>query len=338
MTEPLLSVRGLSKSYAAPGGAVRALDRVSFELARGETLGVVGESGCGKSTLGRSLLRLIEPSGGAVLHRGVDIARLSPAELQRRRRHLQIIFQDPFGSLNPRHRVRAILAEPLEIHGVGNRATRRAKVAELLDIVGLGAAAADLYPHEFSGGQRQRVAIARAIALEPELVVADEPVSALDVSIQAQILNLLAELKTRLHLTMLFISHDLGVIRQVSDRVAVMYLGRIVELSTVDALFDRPAHPYSAALLSAIPRPVPGRRRDRVLLQGDLPDPAHPPQGCTFHTRCPQAMARCAVESPDLVPRRVGDVVRLAACHLHIPDLSSPELSRPDLSSPGTRS
>ncbi len=320
MTEPLLSVRDLAKHYAgAHGQTVKALDGVSFDVMPGETLGIVGESGCGKSTLGRALLRLVEPSGGAVRFAGEDVLKLDRAALTRRRRDMQIVFQDPFGSLNPRHSVGAILAEPLEVHGVGDRAARAARVKELLALVGLDPEAAGRYPHEFSGGQRQRIAIARALALEPKLIVADEPVSALDVSIQSQILNLLADLRARFGLALLFISHDLGVIRHVSDRIGVMYLGKLVEIGPAAEIFAKPAHPYTQALLSAIPKPVPGKRHDRIILTGELPDPANPPPGCAFHARCRFALPRCANERPALVERAHDGGTRVNACHLMEP-------------------
>lgn len=313
---PLLDVRGLTKHYAAAHGrTVRALEDVSFTLAPGEVLGVVGESGCGKSTLGRTVLRLAEPTAGQVLFDGEDIAALPPRAMNRRRRDMQIVFQDPFGSLNPRHRVARILAEPLVVHGEPN-AQRR--VEELLAMVGLPPGSGARYPHEFSGGQRQRIAIARALALSPRLLVADEPVSALDVSIQSQIINLIAELRRRLSLSMLFISHDLSVIRHVSDRIAVMYLGRIVEIGGAAELFERPSHPYTQALLSAVPG-LPGRpRRERIVLDGDVPDPAAPPPGCAFHGRCRHAMARCSTDRPALLPRRLADgsIRDSVACHL----------------------
>jgi len=319
---PVLETRGITRDYVTGGmfggkREVRALKGIDLAVGRGRTLAVVGESGCGKSTLGRALLRLIEPSAGRVLHRGEDLLALGRRALRGRRRQLQMVFQDPYGSLNPRHRVRELLGEPLAVHGLGARGERDARVAALLDLVGLPATATDKYPHEFSGGQRQRIAIARALAAEPEIVVADEPVSALDVSVQAQVLNLLADLKARLGLTMIFISHDLSVVRQVSDRVAVMYLGRIVEEAGVEALYAAPAHPYTQALLAAVPLPVPGRRRDRVPLTGETPDPANPPSGCAFHPRCPKALPRCTSEAPALTSRRVADGARRVACHLH---------------------
>jgi peptide/nickel transport system ATP-binding protein/oligopeptide transport system ATP-binding protein len=313
----LLEVRDLAKHYAQPGGVrVRALDGVSFTVAPGETLGIVGESGCGKSTLGRALLRLIEPTRGAVMFNGADILALDRRAMQAQRKHMQIVFQDPFGSLNPRHSVGTILAEPLEIHGYGDRRARAARVRELLALVGLPEDAGERYPHEFSGGQRQRIAIARALALEPRLLIADEPVSALDVSIQSQILNLLAELRARLNLAMLFISHDLSVIRHVSDRIGVMYFGKLVEIGPAADVFARPAHPYTQALLSAVPKPRPGAKRERILLEGELPDPARPPPGCAFAARCRHAMDRCRVELPELAARRVDDSAREVACHL----------------------
>lgn len=320
MTEPLLSVRDIAKHYPAGRGAtVRALDGVSFDLRAGETLGIVGESGCGKSTLGRAILRLTDPTRGAVRFEGSDLTELDRRALRRRRRDMQMVFQDPFGSLNPRHKVAEILAEPLEVHKAGDRAERRRRIAELLDLVGLDSSAADRYPHEFSGGQRQRISIARAIALSPKLVIADEPVSALDVSIQSQILNLLVELRRRLGLALIIISHDLAVIRHISDRVMVMYLGEAVEVAAVDDLFDHPAHPYTQALLSAIPRPDRGGRRDRVVLAGDLPDPATPIAGCPFHTRCPKVMERCRHDKPALTLRQAEDGIRLHSCHLNAP-------------------
>ena len=319
----LLEIRDLAKHYVARGATIKALDGVSFALARGEVLGIVGESGCGKSTLGRTVLRLVEPTAGSIVFQGEDITKLDRRAMVSRRRDIQVVFQDPFGSLNPRHRVEEIVGEPLEVHGVGDRRSRAARVAELLALVGLPPDAGRRYPHEFSGGQRQRIAIARALALEPKRLIADEPVSALDVSIQSQIINLLAELRQRLGLAMLFISHDLSVIRHVSDRIAVMYLGRIVEIGTATELFDAPRHPYTQALLSAVPHTDPARRRERVILTGEMPDPANPPGGCAFHTRCRFATERCTAEPPALVARRAEDgATRLTACHLLAPAAS----------------
>ena len=308
----LLSVQNLSKTYpGAKGSLVRAVSDVSLTLAAGEVLGIVGESGCGKSTLGRAILRLIEPSGGQILFGGRDVMALSGHDLKAARRDMQIVFQDPFGSLNPRHRVGHLIAEPLIVHGIGDRAARDARVAELLDLVGLPADAARRFPHEFSGGQRQRIAIARALALNPRMIVADEAVSALDVSIQSQIINLIADLRRRFGLSILFISHDLSVIRHVSDRIAVMYLGRIVETGPAEAIMEAPQHPYTRALLSAIPR-AGQTRQGRTVLHGEVPDPSNPPAGCAFHTRCPQAQAICRSARPELTPIAAQE----AACHL----------------------
>jgi oligopeptide/dipeptide ABC transporter ATP-binding protein len=314
---PILEVRALVKDFPVKGGRIHAVNGVSFSQARGETIGIVGESGCGKSTLARAVLRLLEPTSGQVAFDGEDLLRLPPRALRRRRRDMQIVFQDPYASLDPRVRIGASIEEPLVIHRFGSRAERTRRVAELLEMVGLGAAAAARYPHEFSGGQRQRIGIARAIAAGPKLVIADEPVSALDVSIQSQILNLLVELRARLALSLLFISHDLAVIRHISERVAVMYLGQLVEVGDAPTIYEQPAHPYTQALLSAIPQPDPERRRKRIVLAGDVPNPEHPPAGCPFHPRCPQAMDRCRTEVP--LERNLGTAARphLVRCHLY---------------------
>jgi len=279
-------------------GSVRAVDGVSFTIRRGRTLGLVGESGCGKTTVGRSILRLVEPTGGGVRFDGRDVRATGGRELRALRRRMQIVFQDPYGSLNPRMKVRAILEEGLVIHRLGTPAERQARMTRALERTGLTPAALDRYPHEFSGGQRQRIAIARAIVIEPEFLVLDEPISALDVSIQAQVVNLLVELREQLGLTYLFISHDLSVVEYVSDDVAVMYLGRIVESAPAERLYAEPLHPYTLALFSAVPRIEPGRRSRRIVLAGDVPSPARPPAGCRFHPRCPLAEQVCRESSP----------------------------------------
>ncbi len=312
----LLELRNLSKTYPGQNGAVvQAVSDVSLTIEAGEVLGVVGESGCGKSTLGRSLLRLIEPSGGEILLDGKDLMQLSRRAMKPVRRDLQVIFQDPFGALNPRHTVGGIIGEPLRVHRIGTKAEQEARIAELLNLVGLPQDAAGRYPHEFSGGQRQRIAIARALALNPRLLVADEAVSALDVSIQSQIINLIADLQKRLDLAIMFISHDLSVIRHVSDRIAVMYLGRVVEIGPTEEIMQAPKHPYTKALLSAIPRPGVTRQQ-RIVLQGELPDPAHPPAGCAFHTRCPSVMPVCS-ESRPVLQRVAANEKDEVACHLY---------------------
>jgi len=293
---------------------IRAVDGVSFALARGETLGLVGESGCGKSTTGRLILRLIEPSAGHVRFEGRDLVALSARELWAARQRMQIVFQDPFGSLNPRMRVGRILAEPLAIYGRADAAGLHRRTAELLEVVGLDPAFAQRYPHELSGGQRQRIGIAAALALQPSFIVADEPVSALDVSIQAQVLNLLMDLRHRFGLTYLFISHDLHVVLHMSDRVAVMYLGEIVEIGSREAVHREPKHPYTQALLSAIPVADPSLRRERIVPRGEVASPLDVPTGCRFHPRCPFAFDRCRVERP--LPRAVG-AGHEAACHLY---------------------
>jgi peptide/nickel transport system ATP-binding protein/oligopeptide transport system ATP-binding protein len=319
MTRPLLEVRELRKSFrlsgsrpGAPRQVVRAVDGVSFELQAGEILGLVGESGCGKSTIARLVLRLLEADGGSVRFDGRELVGLPGRQLTPLRREMQMIFQDPFSSLNPRLKIGAIVAEPLIIHGLANRQTARDQAVELLRTVGLGAEHVDRYPHEFSGGQRQRIGIARALAVRPRLVIADEPVSALDLSIQAQIVNLLQDLQEQFGLTYLFISHDLGVVEHLCNRVAVMYLGRIVELAPAGALYAAPRHPYSEALLNAVPVPDPTRAGKRLILHGEIPSAANPPSGCHFHPRCPYAHEICQTNYPLLIEQVPG---HFAACH-----------------------
>ncbi|MEV0486688.1 oligopeptide/dipeptide ABC transporter ATP-binding protein [Streptomyces sp. NPDC050508] len=314
MTAALIQARELRVEYPGrAGGRVRALRDVDLDILQGETLGLVGESGCGKSTLGRALLRVIEPASGRIEFDGTDLTRLRGRQLRRTRAELQMVFQDPFGSLNPRRRIADIVAEPLLRARGATRAEATKAVAELLDLVGLGAEAGARRPHEFSGGQRQRIGIARALASSPQFVVADEAVSALDVSIQAQVLNLLSDLVRDRGLTMLFISHDLGVVRHIADRIAVMYLGQIIEVASRDAFFATPAHPYSRALLSSVPVLRPGAAREQQVLEGELPDPANPPEGCLFRTRCPIATERCRTSAPELREITPGRSVR---CHL----------------------
>ena len=330
--DTLIEVRNLEKSFPLRGGLlqrvvdrVRAVDDVSFHISHGETLGLVGESGCGKTTTGRSILRLIEPSGGDIIfsskrlalddepYREIDVRAAAPEQLRALRREMQIIFQDPFSSLNPRMNIGDIVAEPLKVQGVSNGSERPDRVADLLEAVGLTRDQMKRYPHEFSGGQRQRIGIARALALDPQLIVADEPVSALDASVQAQVLNLLMDLQEERGLSYLFIAHDLSVVRHISDRVAVMYLGRLVEMTETDELFSNPLHPYAEALMSAVPVPDPDRRSQRIFLKGDVPSPLDPPSGCHFHPRCRYAEDICRTETP---PYRDAGGGHYVACHL----------------------
>jgi oligopeptide/dipeptide ABC transporter ATP-binding protein len=324
--EELLVVENLKKHFPVTRGiifqkqiaAVKAVDDVSFVVREGETLGVVGESGCGKSTMARCVVRLLDPTGGKVTFRGRDITKLSRAEMRPIRREMMMIFQDPFASLNARKRVGMIVAEPLEVHGVGSGSEIKRRVQELLEIVGLNPEHYNRFPHEFSGGQRQRIGIARALAINPKLVVCDEPVSALDVSVQAQILNLLKDLQSEFGLTYVFIAHDLNVVRHISDRVMVMYLGKAVELSEKTQLYVEPKHPYTAALMSAVPiaNPDLGRKRKQIVLEGDVPSPINPPDGCRFHPRCPRFVGgTCDAEVPELVYRGGSNQNHLAACH-----------------------
>lgn len=321
MTQPLVKVENLKKHFPIKGGLlgknigeVKAVDGVSFHINKGETLGLVGESGCGKSTTGRMLLRLLEPSEGKIFFEGRNLMDLSNGEMRKMRREMQMVFQDPFASLNPRHTVEKILEEPLIVHGVKDKAERKRRVKELLEVVGLNSYHAKRYPHQFSGGQRQRIGIARALAVNPKLIIADEPVSALDVSIQSQVLNLLQDLQKEYDLTYLFIAHDLGVVRHISDRVGVMYLGHIVELADSERLYENPLHPYTEALLSAVPVADVEHKKERIILQGDVPSPSNPPKGCPFHTRCPKAMDVCGSVKPVLQEIEPG---HYTACHLY---------------------
>jgi oligopeptide/dipeptide ABC transporter ATP-binding protein len=320
MATDLLTAKNITKYFPLKGrrGSVHAVDDISFSLRQGETLGVVGESGCGKSTLARILLRLIEPTSGEIYLDGLNLSKLGPKQLRTKRREMQIIFQDSYASLDSRQKIGNIIAEPLVVHRIGNSAAHRQRVAELLNMVGLEPDAATRFPHEFSGGQRQRIGIARAIALEPKLIIADEPVSALDVSIQSQVLNLLVDLRKKLGLSYLFISHDLAVVEHICNTIGVMYLGEIVEMADAETLFAAPRHPYTQALLAAIPRPVPKRRQTRrLVLQGDIPNPENPPAGCRFHTRCPKVMPICRHQKPEKHGVDPSGSSHWVYCHLY---------------------
>lgn len=321
MAKPLLEVKGLTKHFDINGGVfgkkigtVQAVNDVSFTVMEGEILGIVGESGCGKSTTGKAILRLIEPTSGTVKFQEDDITALSQERMRKLRKDMQMIFQDPYASLNPRHTVEKIISEPLLVHGEKSIEARKKRVRELLEVVGLSQYHASRYPHQFSGGQRQRIGIARALANNPKLIICDEPVSALDVSVQSQILNLMSELRDTFQLTYIFISHDLSVVKHISDRVAVMYLGHIVELTSKDRLYDTPKHPYTEALLSAVPSLDPDAKKERIILKGDVPNPANPPSGCVFHTRCPKAMHVCKQVKPAITEVEDNHFV---ACHLY---------------------
>ena len=319
--EALLKVRNLKKHFPVTKGIIRekqvglvkAVDGVGFDVYKGETLGLVGESGCGKSTTGRCILRLIEPTEGEVHFDGVNVRTLDNSAMRRIRKDMQMVFQDPYASLNPRMKVGDIIMEPILLHGIARGKEARERVNELLDVVGLAGYHAERYAHEFSGGQRQRIGIARALAVEPKMIVCDEPVSALDVSIQAQVINLMEDLQEQFDLTFIFIAHDLSVVHHISDRVAVMYLGRIVEMAGYRELYQNPRHPYTKALLSAIPVPDPNAKKEKIMLKGDVISPLNPPPGCNFHTRCPYAVPRCREEAPELKEMGTG---HSAACHL----------------------
>ncbi|WP_370529914.1 ABC transporter ATP-binding protein [Salinispirillum sp. LH 10-3-1] len=318
----LLEVQGLKKHFPVKNGIlqrttgqIKAVDGITFKVKRGETFGLVGESGCGKSTAGRTIIRLYEPTEGQIIFAGQDVSQAKERDLKTFRRQVQMVFQDPYSSLNPRKTIRTILTEPFDVHGLYDRAERADRVAELMQRVGLDASLINRYPHEFSGGQRQRIGIARSLALNPQMIIGDEPVSALDVSIQSQVLNIMADLQAEFGLTYLFIAHDLAVVKHISDRIGVMYLGHLVELADKHSLYKAPLHPYTQALLSAIPRSHPSQRNaPRQVLQGELPSPANPPTGCVFHTRCPHATARCRDEMPLMKTQGDGHQV---ACHLH---------------------
>jgi oligopeptide/dipeptide ABC transporter ATP-binding protein len=314
--ETLLEVRNLKKFFKVGENVLKAVNNISFEIKRGETLGIVGESGCGKSTAGRTILRLYEPTEGEIIFEGQDITKLNQSEMKAMRRNMQMIFQDPYASLNPRMTVGDIIGEALDIHGLAKGQKRKERIEELLSLVSLNPEHINRFPHEFSGGQRQRIGIARALAVEPKFIVCDEPISALDVSVQAQVVNLLEQLQEAMGLTYMFIAHDLSMVKYISDRVAVMYLGKMVELAESEKLYEEPLHPYTQALLSAIPIPDPEveRKRERIVLQGDVPSPMNPPSGCHFRTRCPKAMPECATAEPIWKEVRPG---HFTACHLY---------------------
>ncbi len=327
-TEPLLSVRNLKKYFpihkgifSRVAGHVKAVDDVSFDVFPNETLGLVGESGCGKTTTGRTILRLIEPTEGEIVFEGQNVVGLDTEAMRKIRRDMQIIFQDPYSSLNPRMTIESIIGEAIEFHGIAKGDERRHMVESLLERVGLQPSYITRYPHEFSGGQRQRIGIARALALNPSFIVCDEAVSALDVSVQAQVINLLQDLQEEYELSFLFIAHDLSVVRHISDRIAVMYLGQVMELATADSLFEAPLHPYTQALLSAIPQPKPRRKKSRIILEGDVPSPINPPSGCRFHTRCPACFSPCKTIIPKTIEAEPGHFVK---CHLYDPDHADP--------------
>jgi len=320
VSELLLEVNGLKKYFPITGGIfgrvkgeVKAVDDVSFYVKKAETLGIVGESGCGKSTTGRLLMRLIEASDGRIIFEDKEITSMSKSDLRKVRRDIQMVFQDPYASLNPRHSIEKILEEPLIVHGIGTKEERKKRVKEMLEVVGLSSYHAKRYPHQFSGGQRQRIGIARALMTKPKLIIADEPVSALDVSIQAQVLNLMKDIQKEFQLTYIFIAHDLGVVRHISDRVGVMYLGRLIELADSEELYENPKHPYTKALLSAVPIPDPDLKKQTILIEGELPSPANPPSGCAFHTRCSECMDICKTTRP----KEHESNGHYVACHLY---------------------
>jgi len=341
VSDALVSLTDVCKHYPVQSGSLRrsrdfvhAVDGVTFDIKRGETLGLVGETGCGKSTLARCIARLFPLTSGQIEFDGRDISTLRPRRMRPLRREMQMIFQDPYGSLNPKRRVGSIIGDPFAIHGIAKGAERKKKVQEVMDLVGLNPEHFNRFPAEFSGGQRQRIGVARALALKPKLVICDEPVSALDVSIQAQILNLLSDLQDQLDLTYLFISHDLSVVRHVSDRVALMYLGKVIEIAPVEEIYQRARHPYTSALLSAVPAPDPrsASRRERIILVGDVPSPINPPSGCRFHPRCPKAQQRCVGEEPALVARLGDAAEHAAACHFPMTEGEDLAQSRPSIS------